>query len=372
MKKIWIVIGIIIVVALAIFLVVTQTKKEPREIKIGAILPLTGSSAQYGQWSKNGADLAVEEINQQGGIRGRRIKIIYEDSKTDAKEGISALNNLYTIHKIQAVITESSGVVLAIAPVAERNKIVQLNVGAVNPQIRKAGDYTFSNINDANAEAYQMARFVFDRLQFRKLAILYANTSYGIGARNAMIERFKILGGQIVADEIFEENSGDFRTQLTKIKSANPEAIYIVAVTKDAALILKQAKEIGLKVQFLSATFFEGKDVIDIAGDAAEGTIYTSTALDTSSSDVQKFISNYYDKFGITPEIYSATAYDAIRILALAIKNVGYDSSKIKNFLYTVKDYPGISGVTSFDADGAVEKPVLFKILRNKKFELYE
>jgi len=371
MKKTWISIGIVVVVALAIALVIIQTNEDSEEIKIGAILPLTGSSAQYGQWSKNGADLAVEEINQQGGIKGRKIKILYEDSKTDAKEGVSAINNLYTIHKIQAFITESSGVVLAIAPIAETKKIVQLNVGAVNPQIREAGDYTFSNINDAKAEAYQMARFVFDKLQIRKLAILYANASYGIGARNAMLERFKILGGQIVADEGFEENSGDFRTQLTKIKSAIPEAIYVVAVTKDAAIILKQAKEIGLKVRFFSTTFFEGKDIIDIAGDAAEGTIYTSTALDTSSPDVRKFISNYYDKFGITPEIYSATAYDAIKILALAIEKVGYDGSKIKNFLYTVKDYPGISGVTTFDAKGAVEKPILFKIVRNRNFELY-
>lgn len=369
MKKIWIVI-VVAVVALALVLLVTQVKKESEEIKIGAILPLTGSSAQYGQWSKNGAELAVEEINKNGGINGRHVRVFFEDSKTDPKEGVAALNYLFTIQNVRVVIIESSGVVLACAPIAEEKKIVMLNVGAVNPQIRKAGDYTFSSINDANVEAYQMARFAFDRLNIKKLAILYATASYGVGARNAMNERFIMLGGQIVEDESFEENSGDFRTQLTKIKSATPEAIYIVAVTKDAALILKQAKEMGLKAQFLSTTFFEGKDLIDIAGDAAEGTIYTSTALDTSSPDVQRFISNYYNKFGINPEIYSATAYDGIKILALAIKKIGYDSTKIKNFLYSVKDYPGISGLTSFDADGAVEKPILFKIVRNGKFEL--
>jgi branched-chain amino acid transport system substrate-binding protein len=369
MKKTWIGISLIIIVALIVVLVIIQTGREPKDIEIGAILPLTGSSAQYGQWSKNGAELAVDEINRQGGIKGRKVKIIYEDSRTDAKEGVSALNNLSAIYKVQAIISESSGVVLAIAPVVEEKKIVQLNIGAVNPQIRKAGDYTFSNINDADIEAYEMAEYAYNKLGIRKLAILYATTSYGKGNRDAIKEKFKSIGGIIVADESFDENSGDFRTQIIKIRETAPDAIYVVAVTKDAALILRQARELGIKTQLLSATFFEGKDLLDIAGNAAEGTIYTSTVLNATSHRIQDFIANYRNKYGLDPEIYSATAYDAIHIYALAIGKVGYYGEEIKKYMYTIENYPGISGLTSFDVDGAVEKPILFKKVINGKFE---
>jgi branched-chain amino acid transport system substrate-binding protein len=359
-----IILGLVIIIS---WILILRTRNR-QNILIGAILPLTGSSAQYGQWSRNGAELAVEKINKNGGIRGRKIEILYEDSRSDAKEGVSALNSLYAIHKVQTLISESSGVVLAIAPVAEERKIVQLNVGAVNPQIRIAGDFTFSNINDSNVEAYQMAEYAYNKLNIRKLAILYATTSYGKGNRDAIKAKYLAIGGTIVADESFEENNGDYRSQLTKIKKSTPEAIYLVAVTKDAGIILRQAKELGLKAQFLSATFIEGKDLLDIAGNAANGVIYTSTLLDDSSTDVQEYISSYKNKYGQNPEIYSATAYDGIKIIALAIEKAGLDSSKIKEFLYSLKNYPGISGLTTFDRDGAVEKAVLFKTIKNGEF----
>jgi branched-chain amino acid transport system substrate-binding protein len=366
--------GVVVLVALITVLLVLRGTKEPGDIKIGALLPLTGSAAQYGTWAKNGAELAEKEINEKGGIHGKELKILFEDSRSDPKEGVSALNKLISVNRVQVVIIEFSGLVLAAAPIAEEKKLVLLNVGALNPQIRKAGDYVFSNINDANVEAYQLARYTYNELRLRRVALLYATASYGVGNRDAFRHRFTELGGEIVADESLEENSGDFRTQLLKVKAAGPDGIFLSAVTKDAALVLKQAKELGAKAQWLSTAFFEGPDLIEVAGDAAEGAIYTTTVLDESSANpaVQRFIASYKQEYGVEPEIYAATAYDGVKILARAIATVGYDGTRIKDFLYTVKDYPGVSGLTTFDSDGAVEKPVLFKTVSNGKFRILD
>jgi branched-chain amino acid transport system substrate-binding protein len=358
-----------LIIVFLVFLLTGCKPSESNAVNVGAILPLTGGAAQYGNLAKKGIDLAVEEANSVREGSKPKIQILYEDSKTDPKEAVSALQNLLTINKIEAFITEVSGVVLATAPIAEANKVILLNCGAQNPQIRGAGEYVFSNINDANVETYQLAEYAFNKLSIRRMAILYSSASYGVGARDAMRAKFTSLGGKIVADEMFQEGATDYRTHIAKVRAARPQAVFLPGVTKDMALILKQSYESGFKPQWLSYTSFEGEDLLRIAGVAAEGAIYSSTLFDTTGNlAASRFASAFEQKYGSPPEIYAATAYDAIRILARAIDSVGYNGPRIKDLLSHMRPYAGASGVTEFDADGMVNKPVIFKMVKNQHF----
>lgn len=355
------------------FLSASCAQKEPATYKIGAILPLSGSGANYGKWEKQGIDLAVEEINQAGGINGKKLEIIFEDSKSLPKDGVSAMNKLATVDKVPVAIAGISSVVLACAPVADQYKVVLLNSGGISPKIRGAGEYVFSNIGDGAVEVKVMAEYAYNYLKFKKLAVLYINAAAGTDSRDIFIKHFKGLGGEIVAVEGHEQGATDFRAQLTKLRDAKPEAIYLASFTKESALILKQANEMRIKTQWLSYAPFQGQDILTIAGKTADGVIYTSPAFDPNSTDekMREFQSKYESKYGIKSELYAATFYDGIKLIAEAIKKGGYNSEGIKRALIEVKDYHGVSGVTTFDADRAVSKPVILKTIKDGQFIIY-
>lgn len=229
---------------IAILLIITAFSlgcaKKEKEIKIGAILPLTGDAAKYGESAKRAIDLAVEEINSTGGIKGSKIKVIYEDDQALPEKGVSAIQKLITVDKVHVVIgAMPSSVTLAMAPIAEKNKVVLFSPASSNPKITEAGDYIFRNDVSDIFEGGKMADETWQRLKFRKAAVLYINNDYGVGIKDVFVYRFTVLGGEIVATENFEQGTTDFRTQLTKIKQGNPEAVYIVGY-KEQIQILKQ------------------------------------------------------------------------------------------------------------------------------------
>jgi branched-chain amino acid transport system substrate-binding protein len=355
------------------FLSASCAPKEPATYKIGAILPLSGSGANYGKWEKQGVDLAVEEINQAGGINGKKVEIIFEDSKSLPKDGVSAMNKLATVNKVPVVIAGISSVVLACAPVADQYKVVLLNSGGVSPKIRGAGKYVFSNIGDGAVEVKIMAEYAYNYLKFKKLAVLFINAAAGTDSRDIFIKHFKSLGGEIVAVEGHDQGATDFRAQLTKLRDSKPDAIYLASFTKESALILKQASEMRIKAQWLSYAPFQGQDILTIAGKAAEGVIYTSPAFDPNSTDekMREFQNKYEASYSVKSELYAATFYDGIKLIAEAIKKGGYSSEGIRKSLMDIKDYPGVSGATTFDADRAVSKPVILKTIKNGQFVLY-
>ena len=348
------------------------SKEENKCLNIGIIVPLTGGAADFGMWAQNGVHIAVEELNEK---RNRKIRVFFEDSRMNTNEGLSAFKKLVSVNKVSAVITSGSGVVLGIAPVADADKILQLNHAAVSPKIRDAGDYTFTLVNDADIETDEMASLVINKLGLKNMAVLYANTSYGVGTKDAVVRSFTQLGGKIVATESFEEDSADFRSQLLKLRQARPQATYFVANIKDSGRLLKQAQELGFKTQWVSYNAFESPEVINIAGQAAEGVIYTSSNLfDTSlaSERENSFYGKYLKKYDMAPNIYAATAYDAVYLIALAHENTDGSGEAMKNFLYRIKDYQGASGLINFDATGSARKPVFLKTVRDGKFVIYQ
>jgi branched-chain amino acid transport system substrate-binding protein len=345
-------------------------KQNDPGIRIGAVLPLTGQNAQYGLWTQQGIDMAVDEINTAAGTNSdNKIQILYQDSAGDPKTGVTATQQLISTQGIKFLIVINSGVVVAAAPIAESNHVILMNPAAANAAIRKAGDYIFSNINDAKSEANFMAKYMKNTLNIDSAAILNATSAYQISAADAFEEQFKALGGKIVAHESFDENATEVRTQLTKLRSTNVNAVYTPAISKNAALILRQAQELGFKPKWFSATAFEGPEVQEIAG-SADGVIYTSSVLNKDDPQVKEFMRRFQERYGKDPEVYSATAYDAVHILYSGIQKGGYNPDRVKDYLYTLKNFPGPSGPTTFEADGGVSNPIVLKVVRNGQFQI--
>ena len=343
-----------------------------QEVRIGALLALTGNEATFGQWSKEGIELATDDVNRAGGINSSRLSVVYEDSRSDPKTALSGLRKLIDVNKVPVIIGETTSAgTLACAPEAEKAKVVLITPTAGSPDIANAGDYIFRTRESGEAQAEAFARYVRNTLELTRVAILYPKAANAEGYRKAFVPTFESAGGQIVADEGFAPDAIDLSAQLTKIRNSNPEAVYVPGTAAQVARALKQGRELGVKAQFLSSAAAEAPELLDIAGTATEGLIYASFAFDpkSGSNQVSTFVSAYQNRYGKLPTPWAANAYDAVRLVAEAIKKVGTDSTKIKDFLYGVKNYPGVSGTISFDAKGEAQKPVSVKKVEDGQFK---
>lgn len=349
-----------------------SSQSEP--IKIGAILSLTGSAAQYGKWSQNGIALAVSEVNQAGGINGRQLQIIYEDDATDPATAVSAAQKLISINHVSAILGPlTSSSVLAAAPVAEANHIVLLSPCASSPKITDAGDYIFRNWPSDNYEGAAMAEFLAQQLHIKTVVVAAMNNEYGLGLRDVFIQRAKELGLNILDVLSFEQGATDLKAQAARIAELKPDIVYAPGHGKEVATLIRQCREIGVKSVFASGVAFETPDVFTVAGSAADGTYYTAPAFDPDSQDNQvvKFQEAYEARFHAKAEVFAAHAYDAVKILATALQNAGGDFNKLKDALYAIHDFPGVTGNTTFDKNGDVIKPVAVKVVKGGTFQVW-
>jgi len=371
MKKTWIGIIIGVAVVLAAVFIFTQTVTESEKIKIGAILPLSGSGAKYGEEAKNGINLAVMQINTSGGVNNKEIKIIYEDDQGKSSGAINAFNKLVTVNKVPVVIGPMySSTVLSVAPIAEEKKVVLFTPSGSSPEITQAGDYVFRNWPSDTFEGSEMANFAYEQLDLQKAAILTVNIDYGTGLTEVFKNKFTALGGQVLAIEKYDQGDTDFRSQLTKIKATKPDVLYLPGYYTEIALILKLAKELGFDTKYLSCVGFDNPKAIELAGEAAEDVIFARPAYDPNSEDevVSGFVESFKGEYNTIPGTYAAHAYDALNILIIAIKRGGYEAEDIKDVLYNVQNFNGVTGSTSFDKNGDVIKSIQIMTVRKGHF----
>jgi len=376
MKKLFslkpVIYGLVTILMAAAFFNFGCGKKE-KEIKIGVLMPLTGGQAKYGESVKHGIDLAIKERKNAGGIEGRAVTAVYEDYQGTPERAVSGIQKLITINKVKVIIGAfGSSATLAVAPIAEKNKVVLLSPSSSSPKITDAGDFIFRNEISEVYGAKRSAELYYEA-GFTKVGILYINNDYGVGVKDITKQVYDSLKGTVTAAESFDEDATDFRTQLLKIEKSNSQTILIVGY-KEMIQILKQIKELGIKRQLLSTPMFEDPEIIEKVRDLANGVIYTyyGTYFPESQLEiVRKFVTQFKSEYGIEPSYYAALAYDATKILIQAITKGGYDAIKIKNALYQIKDFPGVTGSTSFDQNGDVIKPVILKTVRSQKFVLY-
>lgn len=350
----------ILLFVITIMMMVSCNQSNSDTIKIGVILPLTGDAAAWGIPPKNGAELAAEEINNAGGINGRKIKLIVEDAACDPNKGVAAMNKLITIDKPVAVVgAVCSSVTLAIAPIAERNKTVLISPASTNPQITNAGDYIFRVIPSDELRGKVFAEHIYNKEGLRKAAVIYINNDGGKGNVQTFEKYFTQMGGEILTSQSYAPDAKGVKTQLLKIKEAKPEFILAISQIQDAVIVLKNAKEMNLNLPFYFQTeALEDPKVQELAGDAAKGATYITFAKEDSPA-IEEFNNSYKEKYGKEPELFAAEAYDAVMLIEGALKT-GED---IKSYLNDVKGFSGASGNISFDENGDVDKKLVIKKL---------
>ncbi len=350
---------------------VTAPATSETEIQIGAVLPLTGSAARYGKWIQEGLELARHEVNKAGGINGRPLQIVYEDDEAKPALAASATQKLIDINGVPVIFGSwASSCVLAQAPIAERSRVV-LMAEAISPKIRQAGDYVFRIQPDARFYLAELVPFVYQKLGAHTACILYINNDFGVDQARVFQSRFEQLGGQILSREAYLPDRRDFRAQLTKIRSNSPSVVFVPGYA-EVGTILKQAKELGISARFVGSVPTENPDLLNVARDAAEGIVYPSH-FDPDSQGVlaRKFQEAYEARYGRPAEGFAALAYDGLMIISEGLRKCGGNSQCLRDFLYTVKDRPGVTGPTSFDSQGDVIKTVLIKTVSGGRFRAY-
>lgn len=353
---------------LAIILFFLIWPKGAGQMKIGAVLPLTGDAAQWGVGSQRGIQIAIDEANAAGGIRGNRVIVIVEDDQLQPRVGTQAMQKLVTIDKVPAVIGSiSSSVTLAIAPIAEKNRVVLISPASTSHDITNAGDFIFRTIPSDIYEGGVMARFAKTQRDYRRIAILAVNAAGTKGMSDAFMETFKSLGGTVTLYELVPQGATDFRATVSKIIATKPQAAYVVGFPLETGHIIKQLVELGFTGQLLSAQPSEDPEVRKIAGAAAEGLILTTTSIDpeTGSATTKAFVKEYMKRYGSPPAVFSYEAYDAARLVLRAMAERKPDGPSIRDYLYTVKDYDGASGRFTIDKNGDAEKSIRIVMIRN-------
>ncbi len=326
----------------------SQSKKE--EIKIGAILPLTGPVAAFGQWAKNGIDLGLEEYNRAY-PELNNIIVIYEDSKFDAKTGLSAYNKLKTNDNVDAVIVAMSKVAIPILEQPNRDIPVLLQ-DVTFPNITERYDNVIRHFIQSDREAKVLSDFAIEDLKLKTCGILYVNDEAGIGAKDAFSELFT-KNGKILITESFEANTKDVKTQVTKIINAKPECIFLFGNGPSWALAIRTVRELNYQGEILTNAALYIPNFREIAGESVEGVYFTYPYIDTTEVSSKKFVDAYIEKYGEFPPIEAAYGYDLFKILS----SVALVESKNLSFvdkLSKVKELEGAFGKLTIPINGDI------------------
>jgi branched-chain amino acid transport system substrate-binding protein len=353
------------------------TKTSENEILIGEYESLTGSEATFGISATNGTKLAVEEINNSGGILGKKIKLITYDDQGKPSEAASVVQKLINKDNAVAIIGEiASSRSKSGALICQQSKIPMVTPASTNPEVTAIGDYIFRVCFIDPFQATVMSKFAINSLKVKRVAVLQdVKNAYSTGLAEFFVKQFKDLGGEIVELQSYSAGDKDFKAQLTSIKAKNPEAIFIPGYYTDVGLIAIQAREIGITQPLFGGDGWESVKLTEgKAKDALEGSFFsTHVSADDPSPMVQNFVKKYTDKYGVPPDAMSFLAYDAGMILFDAIKRAGStEADKIKSELANTKDFAGVTGKISINEQRNAVKPAVILQIRDGKFTYKE
>lgn len=351
----------------AMMMAASCSGKKNDTIKIGGIAPLSGGVAVYGTECKNGIDLAVEEINAAGGINGQKIEFICEDDEGDSAKSVNAYKKLVTKDRVKVIIGSlTSGCTMAITNLAQAQKVVQIAPAATAVAITDAGNYVFRACYTDPFQGKIGGKFAYENLGTKKAAILYdIGNDYSVGLTDNFTAEYTSMGGSIVSKESYSTGDKDFNAQLTKIKAANPEVIYLPDYYGTVALIAKQLRAQGINVPIVGADGWDG--LTDNAGDEVLNGYYSNHYSENSSSAaVQTFVKSFKAKYNKAPNSFAALGYDCVYMLRDAIEASGStdDSAKIRDALEATNgDY--VTGHIVFDANrNPVKSAVMIKLVK--------
>jgi branched-chain amino acid transport system substrate-binding protein len=345
-------------------------------IKVGVYADLSGQTNGSGQSTKNGIELAKDEINQSGGIGGRQIELIVEDDKGIPDQAAGAVAKLVGQDQVHAVVggaAAPSG--LAAAPKAQEAKVPMITLASADPKVTAAGDYIFRVAFLDSVQGEEMAKYAANNIKAKTAAILSEeNSDYSRELAQSFEENFSRLGGQVTEKQSYTPADQDFKRQLTAIQSANPDVIYIPGRYNQAGVIAKEARELGLKAVLLGTDGWNDPQLFQLGGDALDGAYITSHySADDPVQAVRDFTSAYKKRYGNAPDQTAARAYDAMKVLADALKRAGTsDAAKLRDALAQTSKFSGVTGTITINADRNASKPtVIFKLQGGKIFPVY-
>ena len=357
--KLSVLLAVLVVVALsAIGCGIIGDSDDDEPYRIGVMESLTGPGETYGTVANQAKQLAVEEINAAGGVNGRMIELVVEDSKCSAQDAITAYNKLTDVDEVKIILgTSCSGAMLGAAPLAEEDGTILFSGLATNPDIATAGDYIFrTSMSDVQLGVDTGNLLWADGI--RNLATITESTDYAEGVRRTSVAQFENRGGTIVAEERYASDVTDFRTRLTKLINANPDAIHLAAQSEFAGgTIVKQARELGYDGPIYSEVVPIGATALEIAGDAANGLIAVTADLDPANNKAQEVLANFREKYDyVTLAWYLGSAYDDVYITAECLKQTedDQDADGFRDCLYGITWSGAIGNSYSFDSNGEV------------------
>ena len=346
-------------------------------IPIGEYASLSGNEAAFGRSSHRGTELAVEEINKAGGVLGKQLKLITEDTQSKEGESSTVVEKLISREGVIAVLGEvASGRSLEAAPICQRNKIPMISPSSTNPDVTKRGDYIFRVCFLDSFQGDALARFAVNTLKAKKVAIMSdVSSAYSVGLSQFFQSSFTKRGGTVSSTQKFSKNDTDFNAQLTAIKTTEPDAIFVPAYYQEVGLIIRQARALGIKVPLFGGDGWEAPELLDIAKEAAEGTYYTTHySPEAQNPEVQNFVKAYRAKHNNeTPDAMAALGYDSMIVLADAIKRAGStEGPKLRDALAATKGVKGVTGSTTIDKNRDATKPATVITIKNGKFQFVE
>jgi branched-chain amino acid transport system substrate-binding protein len=353
----------------------TQGNSSSDSLYFGVSGPFTGNNAEYGTIWKNSFNLALDEINGAGGIKGRKVELIYEDSQADAKQSVPIAQKFVSDKRILAELGDfASPASMAASPIYQRGKLVQYAITSSHPDFTKGGDFMFSPALTQEVTGKFLAEALVKTLNKRKLALLYLDTDWGQVTNTIHEKHLKSLGAEVVYSGSFLSNEKDFRSLLIQARDAQPDALVIIAYYNEGGLITQQARATGLEQQIVAIGSSYSPRFLELAGDAANGVIMTVPFFPSDSrAVVQNFVKKYETRYHESPDAFAAGAYDALKTLVWAVEKGGAERLAIRDALKNGKDIPSVVyGSFQFGADRRIADATQYIIqVRNGKFELY-
>jgi branched-chain amino acid transport system substrate-binding protein len=341
-------------------------------IVVGYYGDLTGRTSNFGQSTKRGVEMAVDEINKAGGINGRQIQVLSEDDEGRPEKAATVVTKLIDQDRVIALVGEvASGNTLAAAPKAQAAKVPMISPSSTNPAVTQVGDYISRVCFIDPFQGEVMAKFAANTLKAKTAAVMLDfNSPYSRGLTEFFEASFKKLGGQIVDKQSYTQGDRDYKGQLTAIRSHNPDVIYVPGYYGEVGVIAKQAQQLDIKAPMLGGDGWDAVQLWELGGNALNGSyISNHYSVDDPSPAIQKFVADFKTRNGIAPDALAALGYDAMRVLADAIKRAGTtEGPQLRDAINATKNFPGVTGIISIDANRNAVKPAVVLKLQDKKY----
>jgi branched-chain amino acid transport system substrate-binding protein len=369
--------GLLLSLAVVLLIAFPGTPLAQDTIKIGFFAPITGPAAVDGTSAKNAVEIGLKEVNDAGGIKGKKVELIIYDDRLKAEEAVAIANKLIEKDKVVGVVSGSySGPTRVTAPIFQKAGMPMVAGYAVHPDVtwdpkaKKPNDFIFRNGFLGEVEGAAAAEYAVKNLKAKKMSLIFMDNDFGRAISAGFASHAEKLGGSILTKQMYKfPGEKDFRPFLTRIKEGNPDLIFAAGYYNEAAAIVRQAKELGIKGTLMGEEGFDSPKFLEIAGSAAEGVIIaTNLDRDDPRPLVQNFLKNYRQAYGHDADMVGASSYDAFKILVAAVEKAGTDPKALQQALLATKDYNGLTGKITRFVQGEVIKPVQIQVVKEGKF----